>query len=524
MEQLPSNLEEQRSTAAEQARAVLDMVFTHLSHLPDDKKRSNLNNIAWSAAGEGLWGTFSDYYNGDAQADFIPVKSEERANWVVQFSESGDFARAQDLADSIKSKKVRKDAYMSIGYQAAGVGDIATSMAFADVAKESENKKDREYRKSIISDLFLTLAEQGRWEEADQIFGAEELETYNLLSAADDAAKQGEFERVIALSNRAIKQNPDQLKGRGDPDEGDWLRRPIKHAAEKAFVNGSYGFIATIGTDVEWPEDAKDDWQGWVTSGIINGVYTSEDFESGIGMFVAMALDAGEDHEVYTQLQSALDERNWTAIELIASDINSEILGMLHRLAYKEGNMEAANAFNEAMRQKDRYEGNLLLLSDDAASTMLEEAKKGNWETALELRSSTLRTFAYYNTRELIELAASQERYDVLPDLIGGDDGLLSRACGLLETRGEFERAVSIADDWLKLNPGKKSEENLPWFKLGLLNHTASTAAWLGDWPRALKALESMDELTSIDSRGHRGYEFVAIEALRTLHHTTKDN
>jgi len=522
MEQITSSLEAQRNAAADQARTGLDVIFAHLDCLPDDKKQSNLINIAWSAAGQGLWDTFTDYYGVDATETFIPNKPEKRAPWVVQFSEGGDFNKAKFLADTIINKEIQRSALMSIGHQAARIGDVSIVFEFTDEAKDSEDKKVKEYRDRIISGLFRTLADQGRWEDADQIFESEKLGTYDLLVAATHAAKQGQLEHVVALVNRAIKQNPDQLKGRGDPDEGDWLRRPIITAAKTAFVNGNYGFIATMSSEIKWPEDAMDDWQGWVTSGVISGVYVSEDFETGIGMFVAMALDAGEDREVYAELQNALDERNWTAIELLAPSVNSEILGMLHRLAYKEEGLDRANYFSEAMRRKDKYEGNYLIISDNVTSTMFNEAKNGNWETALELRGSTLRIFDYNNARELIKLAVVQERYDVLPGLISSDDGLLSRACNLLENRGEFEHAENLASIWISENPDQKSDESLLWFKIGLLTHSAPTAAWLGDWPRALKSLEKMDELTSADNHGHRGYELVAIEALSILHHTTK--
>lgn len=514
MENLPSLLDEQRAAVMDQARAGLVVLFSHLNNLPEEDRDSNYTSIAWSAVGEGLWKTFAEYYDGD-EACFIASKPDMTKHWVLQFAQGGDFNTAKSLAGTIVSREVQRNAYSSIAYKAAECGDVALTLELSELA---EDDKDKDLRSRVLSNLFCTLTAQARWAEADELMKiGVAIETSRLLSAADNAAKQGEFERFVLLANQAIKQNPIVHKGRGDPDEGDWLRRPVKQAARTAFIKGNYGFFVTIRNDVEWPEDANEHWQDWVTNGVINGIYESKNFDAGIGMFIAKAIDAGEDRELYDRVQSALEVRNWTAIELLATNINSEILGMLHRLAHKEGQLEAAKFFTNAMNHKDNYEGNYLFLSDDTAPTMIDEAKNGNWETALELRNSTLRIFAYANAEELIKIAIAQERYDILLDLIGKDDSLLSSARAKLENRGLFQLGEKLADEWLSYNPGIVEPENLHWFQIDHLNHTAPAAAEFGDWQRALLALEKMDKLTQRDNCRHRGYEFVATEALRIL-------
>jgi hypothetical protein len=511
MEQLSASLQVQKKLAIEQAEAMLDFCVTGAG-LPDGRQDDNLRNIAWYAAYNGLWEAFAEKYDGDANSDFIPAKGEEKALWVKQFADGQDFETAETLAESIKAKKARATAQNALAFCAAKTGDGELAERYGAAITNSE------MRQRLTDTTFTTLASMNEWEKANELFTSSKLSTYALLHVAGEAANQGEFDYFIAFANQGAKQGQ-EVRERGDPENGDWLRGPVETAARTAFIQGAYGFIASLHEAIEWPKDAKAEVEAWINNGVLNGIYESEDYAAGINMFAAKAIEEGDDQEAYTILQDALDERHWDLIEIIAPRLNSEILGMLHRLAYSEEQSDAAMKLNDISRRKDGSDNNYMLISDHAAPTMIEEAAKGNWEQALDLRHSIARRWAYDNMKQLIKLAVRQERYDLLPVLTEKSEALLEAAVNTTDSRAAFDESDNLLEEWLTENEDVIDEKELMWLKFGLLNHRAPVAAYFGDWQRASQSLQEMDDIAKEtgESYGHGGYAFVAIEALKLL-------
>ena len=511
MEQIPTSLYEQRNQAAAETQAVFELCID-APGLPAERKAENLINIAWSAAHEGLWDEFATQYARDALHDFVEAEGQNKIGWTRQFTEGGDFERAASIADSIAVEADRATAWYELAQGAAKQARVAVTAKFLGrVTNES-------WRQTVTDTLFKSLIEDGRNDAAALLADYTSIGTYALLYAAEAMGRQGQFETFLTYAKTAIAQAP-TIEKRSDSGRGDWLERPVIAATKAAFITGAYEFISNLPQALDLPEDVKKAADMWIKAGVLDGTYVAEKYAAGLMTLAARAAETEEGGEVYETLQRAVEEHNWTVIELLAPQLDYEILCLLPRVAYEKGDVDTAMALQTRVYDTLHLDTSPVSIND-VLKGALDETQQGNWDEVIALRDSNPRIFAPDTVRKLMQIAVGQERYEVLLQLSKGNDRILEEALICIDERGAFEAGDKLWDAWLQENQDVFSAAaDISWLRLATLNYRAPHAAYLGDWPRVIRALGEMDEITRQQSgtHGHRGYEMVAIETLRTL-------
>ncbi len=509
-------MESYRETSAnkvDEAIRALSVIKGQLDTMPEDKRALQLTNIAYASANEGLWEEFAAYFGQEtAKSQLENLEDAKKPDWIKQFMNGGYPELAYPIATTIKDKKLQAAANFNIAYGHAKRGELLSTITWL-------NRIDQKRDSTVMGSLFQALETKEEFELADSILTTETIHALYVFEAATISATKRNYERFEFLIRLGLERFP-TMSDRIDPDTGDYIIPAITTAAKTAFMIGDMNFLLGLKNLTDW-KDVKN-LDKLITSGVIEGIIESQNYEAAVDLFIAKAIEV-EENDAYPQLQKALEKRNWPEIMELSSEVNTEILGALHQIAYQESELEYADELSVIIRERGPYTGNYIFISDEVALSMISEAKEGNWDEVFFLRSNTRALWAEKNARELIEYAVEQARFDVLPEIIRDNQLLAHEAHRHLDADGYYDQADELRKDWLKAKSHEVSEEELIWEEIMFITSRPEIAANRGDWQQAFAAIKNYEKLlrSGGDNSPHRQYEHLTIIAFKMLRQNT---
>lgn len=483
----------QRRQAAREAEAMVKLCVSH---------EATLQSIVWSAAREGLWDSLAPYLDQDETA-FIGPHEATNVEFASHFAVNGDFGRAERIAATITEPEVRNRISYRFALAAAERGAHAHMHFYMSQLDDSQ--------KEAVHDSYnCCLVAENRWDEFFARTEAGGVNSDSLFQAVAAAAQTGAINECLRCLRTVYAQDPEAY------DES--LNQAVRVAVQNAYKIGQLGFIAELQHGVAWPEHSRQSIGESITLGIVFGAEENKEYATAISLFAIAAIEHGAEGNIYQLAETAYAAGDWEAIGLIADKLNSETLGVLYRAAYDAGASQAMTVIRRAWDTKPKYEGNYIFMSDDSAPVLQAEANKGVWDTALDMVDGPRGTFWEENVLALIPIAVSQQRADILLRLCKNSSYCIGRAVEKLHERGDFQLAATVFEAWKQQCDDPAVYPDIPYRERWDLMNRAQFAAYFADWDLAIETLDKLD--TSPSPNGfewHRGYEFVAIEALRLL-------
>lgn len=538
--ELPAITRTQAEQAAQQSFAfAIDIIRQETD---EAIQQYHLKALANDAARLDLWDVFARQYGTEAAEELITIETTEDVSyWATAFAAGGNTQRVQLYAETITNDQARITVYRNAAHSAAESAQAETAQAIAEsVFADSQTEQSH-----IATFLFATYADRLDWEAADAVDWSP-VDPDVLLHGSGKAASAGDLTRFKEYASRALN-----TYAREDLDENDKYEitelytEALTHVITRAFYDGDIMTLMDVTAGLPLlPFIDRQEIIMLQRECEMHAINNTQNYATGVQIMIAHAKENEHtDKQAYALLEEALQIQHWDAIQLVASRLNPETIGMLVNLALQENQPEASAALNDQLQDMlpDRANENVLFpiaaSAPDTTPAMFDSAKRGDWETALDLLHRLPTFFVSENMAVLAETAINQGRIDMLAAVTAhatqnSDEAATQRALQLLEERGETE-ATTILKDVLKEQHGVVSflRDKSGIRDLWIAADRARIAARNGNWPRAEQTIALsragldvyMEEFGTGDTRSHRGRQNfrapreVALEALKIV-------